>query len=317
MVSLRRLAKEFNRRLTILVVPHGTARPRQISFSMPFVVFLFAAWTGFTGWASYEASRKFDYWRAKSDAHLSRLKMEYFAGQVKRSQEMLDEVKGMDRQLRVLLGMGSKDAIVQSATNPMAGDKATGGPTPLDENLLNQALSGAIANPALQDISAQMGAFRRDIQTRVDSFRELSGRIEEERRQFRYIPRGWPVNGYLTSPFGSRIHPLTGAPEFHDGLDIAGPAGTPIRATADGVVQLAGWASGYGKVVVIDHLYGFTTRYGHNRQLLVKRGDRIKRGQIIALMGETGSATGPHCHYEVRQNSRPLNPRAYMGPADF
>ena len=83
------------------------------------------------------------------------------------------------------------------------------------------------------------------------------------------------------------------------------------------MVQLAGWASGYGKLVVIDHVYGFSTRYGHNRQILVRRGDKVKRGQIIALMGETGEATGSHCHYEVRQKGKSINPKPYLGPADF
>jgi murein DD-endopeptidase MepM/ murein hydrolase activator NlpD len=297
-----------------MVVPHGTTRPRQISFSASFALFLFMFWTGFTGWAAYVASQKFDYWRAKADAHLMRIKVNYFAGQVKRSQEMMDEVRVMDRQLRGLLNMGSREAIVQSAE-----EQAAGGPTPLDAALLSQALQGKLAEPALEDISFQIRALREQVRLRVTSFKEISSKIDEERREFRFTPRGWPVaGGYITSPFGHRIHPITGMPEFHDGLDIAGPYGTPIRATADGVVQLAGWASGYGKVVVIDHMYkGYSTRFGHNRQVLVRRGDRVKRGQIIALMGETGDATGPHCHYEVRQGGKPLPPRPYLGPADF
>jgi murein DD-endopeptidase MepM/ murein hydrolase activator NlpD len=283
-----------------------------MTFSVSFVLFLLACWTGFTGWAGYVASQRFDYWRAKANSHLMRIKVEYFAGQLKRSQEMLDEVKVMDHRLRSLLNMGSKEAIVQSAE-----DESTGGPTALDEALLSQALSGKLSEPALADVSLQVNVLKKQIQTRMDSFKEVSNRIQEDRRVFRYTPRGWPVNGYITSPFGNRLHPISGMPEFHDGLDIAGPQGTPICATADGVVQLAGWASGYGKVVVIDHFYGYATRYGHNRQLLVRRGERVKRGQIIALMGETGDATGPHCHYEVRQSGKPLNPRPYMGPGDF
>lgn len=305
--------KELGRRLTIMIVPHGTARPRQITFSVSFVVFLFTLWTGFTCWAGYIASQKFDYWRAKTNAHLMRIKVDYFAGQLKRSQEMLDEMKVMDRQLRTLIGMGSREAIIQSADNPLA----TGGPTTLDVALLGHTLDGRAAGPKLDDVSLQVRSLRDQIKNRADSFKEVSSRIEEERKAFRYTPRGWPANGYLTSTYGSRIHPLTGLPEYHEGLDIAAPPGTPIRATADGVVQLAGWASGYGKVVVIDHLYGFSTRYGHNRQVLARRGDRVKRGQIIALMGETGDATGSHCHYEVRQKGRAINPKSYLGPADF
>ncbi len=304
--------KEWNRRLTIMIVPHGTARPRQITFSVPFALFLFVFWTGFTGWATYVASQKFDYWRVKTNAHLMRIKVDYFAGQLKRSEEAMDEVRQMDRQLRTLLSMGSREAIIQGSS-----DRPVGGPSPVDSALLNRALEGNLSEPALEDISLQVRLFRNQIQSRIASFREISGTIDQERKEFRYTPRGWPVNGYVTSPFGHRIHPLTGLPEFHEGLDIAGPAGTPIRATADGVVLLAGWASGYGKVVVIDHLNGYATRFGHNRQLLVRRGDRIKRGQIVALMGETGDATGPHCHYEIRQRGKSINPYPFLGPADF
>src|SRR5262245_58035716 len=129
--------KELNRRLTIMVVPHGTARPRQITFSVPFAMFLFLFWTGFTVWAGLMASEKFDYWRIKANAHLMRIKVDYYAGQLKRSQEMVDEVRVMDRQLRSLLNMGSKEAIIQSAA-----DMPAGGPTPLDTTLLSRALEG-------------------------------------------------------------------------------------------------------------------------------------------------------------------------------
>jgi murein DD-endopeptidase MepM/ murein hydrolase activator NlpD len=296
-----------------MIVPHGTARPRQITFTASFALFLFVFWTGFTAWAGYVASQRFDYWRAKANTHLMKIKVDYFANQLKRSHESLDQVKVMEHQLRTLLGMGSREAIIQSANDPLG----TGGPSLLDATLLGNALDGRVAAPRLEDVSLQVRGLKQEIEKRLTSFHEVSGKIEEDRRVFRYTPRGWPANGYLTSSYGTRIHPLSGLPEYHDGLDIAGPHGTPIRATADGVVQLAGWASGYGKVVVIDHLYGFTTRFGHNRQILVRRGDKVKRGQVLALMGETGSATGSHCHYEVRQKGRAVNPRPYLGPADF
>lgn len=305
--------KELSRRLTIMIVPHGTARPRQITFSASFALFLFVFWTGFTGWAGILASERFDYWRAKANAHLMKIKVDYYAGQLRRSNEMLDQVKVMDHQLRALLNMGSREAIIQSSEDPLA----TGGPSVMDATLLGRTLETGAGVPRLEDISLQVRSLHKQIDDRVKSFQEVSGKIEDERRAFRYTPRGWPTNGYLTSSYGSRIHPLTGVPEYHDGLDIAAPHGTPIRATADGVVQLAGWASGYGKLVVIDHGNGFSTRYGHNRQVLVRRGDKVKRGQIIALMGETGEATGSHCHYEVRQKGKAVNPKPYLGPADF
>ena len=305
--------KEFNRRFTIMFVPHGTARPRQVTFSVPFALFLFAFWTGFTVWSAVIVSQKFDYWRAKADSHLMKIKVDYFSTELKRSQEMLDEVRKMDRQLRILLSLGSREAIIQSSDEPPAG-----GPTAMDTALLGRALEGGSAAPTLMDISMEVRLFRDEIRSRIASFHDISDKIDQERREFRYTPRGWPVNGYVTSPFGYRLNPLSGIPEIHEGMDIAGPAGLPIRATADGIVVFTGWASGYGKVVVIDNLYnGYTTRFGHNRQLLVRRGDRIRRGQVISLMGDTGNTTGPHCHYEVRQRGRALNPRSFLGPGDF
>lgn len=306
----RRWWKDFDRRLTIMVVPHGTARPRQISFSVPFVLFLFTCWTGLTGWASYLASQRFDYWRVKANSHLLRIKLDYFAGQLKSSREMMDEVKEMDRQLRTLLSLGSRDAIIQAAEAP------AGGPSLMDEAQLAQALESRVGEASFQDISLHIAALRQEAEARLQSFREVQAKIEEERRVFRCTPNVWPASGYLTSHFGIRLSPFSGVEESHKGMDIAAPAGTPIRATADGIVQLAGWAGGYGKVVVLDHGYGYSTRYGHNRQVMVKRGDRVKRGQIIALMGQTGSATGPHCHYEVWHRGRAVNPKRFMGEPD-
>lgn len=304
--------KEFNRRLTIMIVPHGTARPRQVTFSVPFALFLFTFWTGFTVWSAVIVSQKFDYWRAKADSHLMKIKVDYFSSELKRSEEMLDQVRKMDRQLRTLLSLGSREAIIQSSDDPPAG-----GPTVLDTALLGRALEGGPAAPTLTDISMEVRLLRDEIRSRITSFHDISDDIDRERRAFRYTPRGWPVNGYVTSPYGYRINPLSGIPEIH-GDGHRRPLGLPIRATADGVVLFAGWASGYGKVVVIDNLYeGYTTRYGHNRQLLVRRGERIRRGQVISLMGDTGSTTGPHCHYEVRQRGRSINPKGFLGPGDF
>ena len=95
---------------------------------------------------------------------------------------------------------------------------------------------------------------------------------------------------------------MAGPTEFHRGIDIANALGTPVRATADGVVKLASWQGGYGRLVVLDHGHGFLTFYGHNSELKVKPGDHVKRGQVISLMGTSGRSTGYHLHYEVWQN---------------
>jgi murein DD-endopeptidase MepM/ murein hydrolase activator NlpD len=118
----------------------------------------------------------------------------------------------------------------------------------------------------------------------------------------------------MSSPFGYRIHPITGAKKLHSGMDMAAPQGTPIYAAESGVVIVAQWWSGYGNCVIINHGGGLWTLYGHikNGGILVQKGDTVKRGQKIALIGSTGNSTGPHLHFEVRKNSTPVNPAPYL-----
>jgi murein DD-endopeptidase MepM/ murein hydrolase activator NlpD len=118
----------------------------------------------------------------------------------------------------------------------------------------------------------------------------------------------WPAEGRVTSWFGPRIHPLYGDRRNHNGIDIAVSLGTPVRASADGVVRFAGWKGGFGLLVAIDHGGGVMTFYGHNSELLVKTGQRVSQGDVIALSGSTGDSTGPHIHFEVRVNGKPVDP---------
>lgn len=131
------------------------------------------------------------------------------------------------------------------------------------------------------------------------------------------VPFGMPVKSRyrLSSPFGMRIHPITHQRKMHTGLDMAAPTGTPIYATADGVVTFAGWANGYGRLVKIRHALGFETRYAHNSKLRVKVGQRVSRGDQIADMGSSGRSTGPHSHYEIRLGGRPVNPMKFIRAA--
>ena len=122
----------------------------------------------------------------------------------------------------------------------------------------------------------------------------------------------WPLPGYysITSPFGNRLHPILKVYKMHTGVDIAGAGcnGKNVVATADGKVIHAGWISGYGNTVMIDHGGGIVTLYAHSQKLLVKKGDTVTRGQAIMLVGSTGYATGPHLHFEVRVNGKYVNP---------
>jgi murein DD-endopeptidase MepM/ murein hydrolase activator NlpD len=118
----------------------------------------------------------------------------------------------------------------------------------------------------------------------------------------------WPVTGPITSPFGWRSSPFTGAPDFHPGLDIAAPTGTTVTAAAGGTVIMAQWYGGYGNYILIDHGGGYSTGYGHLSAMYVSNGQSVKRGQAIGAIGMTGEATGPHLHFEVRIDGKPVDP---------
>ena len=133
------------------------------------------------------------------------------------------------------------------------------------------------------------------------------------------VPADKPVRtAVFTSSFGIRADPFQGRSAMHAGIDLSGPVGTPIYATADGTVNTAGWhAGGYGNLVKLDHGRGIETRYGHLSQVLVRAGQRIKRGDLIARMGSTGRSTGSHLHYEVRIDGRAVNPVPFMRSTDY
>lgn len=122
----------------------------------------------------------------------------------------------------------------------------------------------------------------------------------------------YPLRGQLTSRFGMRTHPIYGIRKMHTGIDLSAPQGTPIRASAGGVVVYAGWWGGYGKVVIIDHGGGISTLYGHCSAIYVNKGQNVSQGEVIATVGATGLATGPHLHFEVRKNGKPVDPLSYL-----
>jgi murein DD-endopeptidase MepM/ murein hydrolase activator NlpD len=126
------------------------------------------------------------------------------------------------------------------------------------------------------------------------------------------LPTRKPAIGYFTSGFGIRRAPFGGKVKMHEGLDIANHPGTAIKATADGVVTFANTKAGYGQTVILDHGYGLQTWYAHTRKILVKNGSKVHRGDTIALLGNSGRSTGPHCHYEVRVNGIPVDPLSYI-----
>jgi murein DD-endopeptidase MepM/ murein hydrolase activator NlpD len=148
-----------------------------------------------------------------------------------------------------------------------------------------------------------------------DSGRQLSvleSLMYDQQLQLSALPTARPVPGYITSGFGTRADPFSGGQAHHMGIDFDANYGDPVRAAAGGVVVFSGVKTGYGNVVEIDHGNGYSTLYGHNSKLLVRVGDIVRPGQVLAKAGSTGRSTGPHVHFEVHVNGRPVNPRRFL-----
>jgi len=170
--------------------------------------------------------------------------------------------------------------------------------------------------------------FLRDLQSQKEQYEEALDELEAESQRLesviRNLQRGsddvpqatgsfvWPVRGRISSPFGRRVHPITGKVRNHSGIDIALPQGNPVVAAQSGKVIYSGWINGYGYTVIIDHGGGISTLYGHNSALTVRAGQSVRRGEQIARVGSTGISTGPHVHFEVRQNGVAVNPMNWL-----
>lgn len=151
-----------------------------------------------------------------------------------------------------------------------------------------------------------------EIDNKTNDYKNLINDISNRLDYLNSLPSSYPVSGNITSKFGGRTSPYGENSEFHPGIDIAVGYGTPVKAAGKGIVSYAGWLSGYGNVVMINHGYGITSVYGHNSQLLVKVGQAVNRGDVIAKSGSTGRSTGPHVHFEVRLNGNPVDPMKYL-----
>lgn len=164
----------------------------------------------------------------------------------------------------------------------------------------------------LKEIKHKIGKLEYESVLQEEKYSALSDYLSAQSSLLASTPAIMPAHGWLTSPFGERTDPFTGRVRRHDGLDIAARIGTPILAPADGIVTFAGRKSGYGLMLVLDHGYGITTRYGHLSKILVSHGSQVNRGMLMAAVGNTGRSTGPHLHYEVRLNGIPVNPKKFI-----
>jgi murein DD-endopeptidase MepM/ murein hydrolase activator NlpD len=169
---------------------------------------------------------------------------------------------------------------------------------------------------AVMEVTGSLKRLSGEINTSEARLKALETLLLDRRLTDAVTPAGWPAEGgFVSSGFGTRADPFTGALAFHEGVDIASRLGSPIHAMADGVVSFAGEKPQYGRTIEITHGRGLTTRYAHTLSLLVKVGDKVNRGDAIALVGSSGRSTGPHVHFEVLRDERAVNPGRYLRAA--
>jgi murein DD-endopeptidase MepM/ murein hydrolase activator NlpD len=229
-----------------------------------------------------------------------RSEIEAYASQVDEIAKKLAHVDRLERKLRVITSLDPADPL------PLPGIGGTD-----DEDLRADGawLSRTTRHRRLMD---SFGKLSEAAGTQAQTLEQLLAHLEANSAKLLATPSVAPTKGWVTSTFGYRTSPFTGNREFHRGLDIAGRLGTPVVASAAGVVAFAGNDRGLGKSVYIRHDYGVVTKYGHLSDIAVKAGESVKRGQKLGTMGSTGRSTGPHLHYQVEVNQKPVNPQDYI-----
>jgi murein DD-endopeptidase MepM/ murein hydrolase activator NlpD len=260
--------------------------------------------------------RSFENLMLRSENNRLNSQLEQFQLKMDKIEETLHRVNKIETKIRLNLQPSDPDRFHGLAMGPIPKEEFNnmnagrvlanifqGLSSPVDMEGKNASLSSIEQRLALLDNATGLQ------EQRLSDLQEL---MEDQKSLMRSVPALRPADGWVTSDFGPRINPFTGLKMFHEGIDIASSTGTVIIAPADGLVTFAGVKPGYGNTLVVDHGYGYMTKYAHNSVHFVKAGDRVKRGQRIATVGNTGRSTGPHVHYEVIRNGISRNPKEFI-----
>lgn len=296
------------RRWTLVIVPPGSGASRVFEVSQSLlklvagagVVALLLAIV--LGYSTYSRTLHLSHASAveKENRALSS-EIAQMSGRLDSLSDTLDIIAQRDSRIRLLANLDPIDPQVQLA--------GIGGP----ERLRAEPTS-PIAREA-ERVEVDLNALVRRANLLAASFREAADSLASNRQRLEATPSIMPTQGWLSSAFSSmRAHPILHMARPHEGIDVSAPMGAPIEAPANGVVMSARWETGYGNTLEISHGYGIVTRFAHASKLLVGAGQRVTRGQRVALVGSTGLATGPHLHYEVHVNGRPVDPLRYILP---
>jgi murein DD-endopeptidase MepM/ murein hydrolase activator NlpD len=298
------------RRWTLVLVPHDSEPSRiiEVSYSVLKVIaglaVLAIGVSLLFGYASI--SRSVDLSRTERLVNENRelaSQLGQLHGRMHHLSDTLEALAGRDEKIRLLANL---DPLAPEVREAGIGGPAAATPPVPPKSILARRADG---------IRVDLLAMIRRANLLATSFNEAADSLEVRRDRLAAMPSIMPTQGWLTSAFSRmRQHPILHTARAHEGIDVTAPAGSPIEAPAAGRVTKAGWEAGYGNVVTIDHGYGIETKFAHASKILAQRGQRVERGQRIALVGNSGLATGPHLHYEVHVNGRPVDPLRYVLP---
>ena len=297
------------RKTTILLVPDATNRVKRITipgFLPIFLAFLVVSCTAFLVWIirDYQAIRTHmpRLAQLEKENELQKRQLNHLAQRIVQASQKMCELREFDRKLKIMVNLETSEGKTDS--------RGVGGSDPM---LLQTQYNMAKTHKDLaRSMHYSIDNLDREIELCEQDKTELHKFLENQKALLASTPSIWPTKGWLSSRFGFRTSPFTGKREFHKGIDVSTRMGAPIVAPADGIISKSYSDRGYGKVLCIRHGYGVMTKYAHLKKPLVKKGQYVKRGETVALVGNSGRSTGPHLHYEVHLNRVPVNPMRYI-----
>jgi len=301
------LDKEY---INILFFGHKTSKTRQLRISkkafkvlLYLLAFILLSVTFFLSDYIQVKKRAYDVNRLHQEMQAQKSQIHSFLTRIEELEGRLSELKDSDTKIRIIANLEQRG---QEATSLIG----VGGPSPSD--IRGKLKEGKDEKELIQQMRYDVERLQSEAISREESLLELEKLLLFKKEKLAYTPSIWPVQGWVTSGFGIRTSPFTGAPQMHEGLDVANQVETTIIATANGIISDIGNDLVLGKVLVISHGFGINTRYAHLRKTLVNVGQKVRRGDKIAELGKSGRTTGPHLHYEVRIDGIPVNPRRYI-----
>jgi murein DD-endopeptidase MepM/ murein hydrolase activator NlpD len=298
-----------SKKITLFWVPDGTGRVKQLRVSSSFVICL-VTFLSLSVIALFWMIHTYSGIRVKiprladmqRENALQKEQILHMARKIDQFAQEMTKLRKTDHQLKVMVNLEAVE-----------GDEQFRGVGGSDPSLLDpKATVAKVDRELVRAMHRSLDHLKGDIESSWEDKAGIQKFLEDQKTLLASTPSIWPAKGWLSSAFGYRESPFTGEKEFHQGIDVSTRTGAPIMASADGVVLFTGWDRGYGRVVVIKHGQGFETKYAHLKKSVVKRGQHVKRGETIGLVGASGRTTGPHLHYEVHLNGVPVNPIRYV-----